>query len=130
MVSNSTPRGWLGYLGAAFFLAMSIWATFEMRLSKASTTLDQPMRQTANTLIFPDGKQRLRNVYTGYGPLDFGLSFLVTVFLPAVDGWDKGLQIQQIYFLFSVFPVLSIFSVESVRQSNVGSIVSLYDLKS
>jgi hypothetical protein len=126
ITSNSVSRGWIGYLAGGFFIGMSIWAVFEMRLSKASASVDLPMKMTTNTLQFPYGQQRLRNVYTGFGPLDYGLSFLVTAFLPAVAGWDKGLQIQQIYFLFSVFPIFSFFSVESVRKSNIGSIVSLY----
>jgi hypothetical protein len=128
ITSNSVSREWISYLAGGFFIGMSIWAIFEMRLSKASTSLDLPMKMTTNTLQFSYRQQRLRNVYTGFGPLDYGLSFLVTAFLPAVAGWDKGLQIQQIYFLFSVFPLISNFSVDSVRQSNIGSIVSLYVL--
>ena len=119
-------RGWLGYPVALFFLSLSLLAVKEMRLSTASFAVQEPMEAAVTSLSFPDRKQRLRESYTGIVGLDFGLRYLVLAFLPGVAGWDKGFQIQQIYFLVSFFTILSIWSVEAGRRRNSIALTSLY----
>lgn len=128
MAKQADSRGWLGYLTALFFLSLSLLAVKEMRLGTASFAVQDPMEAAVHSLTFPDRKQRLRDSYTGIVGLDFGLRYLVSAFLPGVAGWDKGFQIQQIYFLISVFTIISIWSVEAGRKRNSIALTSLYVL--
>jgi len=126
MAKKSYSRGWPGHFAALFFLSLSILAAKEMRLGEVASAVSEPMEAVVNSLTFPDNKYRLRENYTGIAPLDFGLRFLVAAFLPGVAGWDKGFQIQQIYFLVSFFSIIAIWSVEAGRKRNTRALTSLY----
>ena len=126
MAKKSYSRGWPGRFAALFFLSLSILAAKEMRLGEVASALSEPMEAVVNSLTFPDNKYHLRENYTGIAPLDFGLRFLVAAFLPGVAGWDKGFQIQQIYFLVSFFSIIAIWSVEAGRKRNARALTSLY----
>lgn len=128
MAKISYSRGWSGRLAALFFLSLSLLAAKEMRLSGAASAVSGPMEAVVTSLNFPDNEYRLRENYTGIAPLDFGLRFLVAAFLPGVAGWDKGFQIQQIYFLVSFFTIIAIWSVEAGRKRNSLALTSLYVL--
>ena len=124
MTTKPLSRGWPGRFAALFFLSLSMLALKEMRLGKTASAVSEPMETVVKTLTFPDNKHRLRETYTGIGPLDFGLRFLVAAFLPGVAGWDKGFQIQQIYFFASFFPIIAILSVEAGRKRNALALTS------
>jgi len=126
MAQNASSRGWVGTFTAFLFISMSILAAKEMRLSKESLSVGEPMAAAASTLSFPDNGRPLRASYTGIEPADAGLRFLVIAFLPAAAGWDKGSQIQQIYFLVSFFSVVSLWSIESTRNNNARGLTRLY----
>jgi len=126
MPQKSYSRGWPGRFAALYFLSLSILAAKDMRLSEVALAVSEPMEAVVNSLTFPDNKYRLQEYYTGIAPLDFGLRFLVAAFLPGVAGWDKGFQIQQIYFLVSFFSIIAIWSVEAGRKRNALALTSLY----
>jgi len=126
MAQSTSSRGWVGTFTALLFISMSLLATKEMRLSKESISLGEPIAAAASTLSFPDNGHPLRASYTGIEPVDAGLRFLVAAFLPAAAGWDKGSQIQQIYFLISFFSVVSVWSIESTRNNNARGWTRLY----
>lgn len=126
MANKLNSRGWPGYFAALFFASLSILAAYGMRFGQAASAVSEPMEAVANSLTFPDNKVRLREKYTGIAPLDYGLRFLVAAFLPGVAGWDKGFQLQQIYFLFSFFPIISTWSVEAGRKGNTLALTSWY----
>lgn len=119
-------RGWPGRFAAIFFLSLSILAAKEMRLGEVASAMSEPIEAVVKSLAFPDNKYRLQETYVGIAPLDFGLRFLVVAFLPGVAGWDRGFQIQQMYFLVSFFPIIAIWSVEAGRKRNVLALTSLY----
>jgi hypothetical protein len=126
MAKNAYLRGWPGRFAAIFFLSLSILAAKEMRLSEAASAISEPNEAVVNSLAFPDNKYRLQKTYVGIAPLDFGLRFLVVAFLPGVAGWDRGFQIQQMYFLVSFFPIIAIWSVEAGRKRNVLALTRWY----
>lgn len=126
MAQNSISRGWTGRFVAVFFLSMSILATWGMRLSNPALVASQGMERVINSHVFPDNNFPLREHYTGIQPLDTGLRVLVAAFLPGVAGWDKGCQMQQIYFLVSVFPIIAVWSAEAGRKRNAWALTSLY----
>ena len=127
MALTAQSRGLPGFLAALFFLTLSVLALKEMRLSTTASAVSAPLEGVVNSLTFSHTKYRLREKYTGIEPLDLGLRYLVAAFLPGVAGWDKGFQIQQIYFLVSFFPIIAIMSVEAGRKRSDGSWTSLYD---
>ena len=126
MADKPYSRGWTGRFVALFFLLLPLLAVKEMRLSKSASAVSEAVEVVVNSLKFPDNNYRLRENYTGIAPLDSGLRFLVVAFLPGVAGWDKGFQIQQIYFLFSFFPIISIWSIEAGRKRSSLALTSLY----
>lgn len=114
------PRGPTGVLFTLLFLFLSLLATYSMRLSLPVTAVSLPLETAVRTLRFPSTNFPLRERYTGILPLDFGLRFLVTAFLPGVGGWDPKFQIQQLYFLLSFWPVIAIWSIEAGRRGGKG----------
>jgi hypothetical protein len=127
MSPTPNSRGWPGLVATVSFLSLSLLALKEMRLSPAAAAVSDPLEAAVRSLTIPHTKHRLRDKYTGIRPLDFGLRFLVTAFLPGVAGWDRGFQAQQIYFLVSFFPIIAIWSVEAGRERSSGKLTSLYD---
>lgn len=117
-------RGLLGPrpLTALFLLSLSVLALKEMRLGTAAFATHAPIEAVVNSLQFPDNGHRLNSRFTGISSIDFGLRYLVAAFLPGVAGWDKGFQLQQIYFLISFFTIISIWSVEAGRK-NAGRLI-------
>ena len=61
----------------------------------------------------------LRQVYTGFQPVDLILQSLVTVFLPVVTNISRPEQpLQGLYFLASMLPIIAILTVEGYRPRN------------
>ena len=125
MAENSYSRGWPGRITALFIFSLSILAAWEMRLGSTASVSSELMENVINSSTFPDNGFRLRERYTGIQSLDTGLRVLVAAFLPGVAGWDRGVQIQQIYFLVSFFPIISIWSVEAGRKRNARALTRL-----
>ncbi|KAJ9620426.1 hypothetical protein H2204_012273 [Knufia peltigerae] len=82
------------------------------------------MEHINNIKYFPEYSVPLRTTYTGLGPLDGFLQFLVTAFAPGAAGWDPAFHILQPYFLVSFFPLVSIFVIESGRKRNHHALTS------
>jgi len=67
----------------------------------------------------------LRTHFTGISSIDYGIRFLVVAFMPGALGIDKGILLQQAYFLASFSPLISIYCVEAGRTGNAWSLVYL-----
>lgn len=126
MARTTHSRGWPGRFAVLFFISLSALAVKEMRLSDAAAAVNDHMPAVVGSRIFPDKKHHLREHYTGIASLDYGLQFLVAAFLPGAAGWDKGFQIQQIYFLVSFFAIIVTLSVEAGRKGNTRGWTRLY----
>lgn len=122
MVQETSSRGWPRRFGGLFFASLSILAAKEMWVGEAASQVSKPLEDIFNSRFFPDTKYALRDRYTGT-PLDMVLSYLVAVFLPGTAGWDKGSQIQQIYFLISFFSIIGTWSVEAGRRRNTWALI-------
>jgi hypothetical protein len=118
-------RGLPGLFASVILLILSGVALKEIRLGTASHETNKPMEAVVNSLQFADNKHRLRTDYTGIASVDFGLRYLVAAFLPGAAGWDRGFQIQQIYFLVSFFSIVALWSVEAGRRRNAWAWTSL-----
>ncbi|KAK0104927.1 hypothetical protein ONS95_005190 [Cadophora gregata] len=123
MAEKSFSRGWKGHAATSFFIAMSLIALKEMRLSDVALSVSKPMEDVVTTRKFPNNDQLLRTKYTGIASLDYGLGFLVAAFLPGASGWDMNAYVQQIYFLVSFFSIISISSIEAGRKGNASSFI-------
>jgi hypothetical protein len=130
MATPTSSRSWPAIL---IFLSLSVFGLKEMHLSKPAVAVRQPLQAVVESLVFPDQEIELRETYTGIPALDLVFRKLAAVFLPGVAGWDKSLQIQQIYFLFSFFPIVAVLSVEAGRKNASGLIkryVTTFSLRS
>ncbi|KAH8724808.1 hypothetical protein GQ44DRAFT_772845 [Phaeosphaeriaceae sp. PMI808] len=63
----------------------------------------------------------IKKHYTGIGPLDDGLAFLVAAFIPGAAGWNETFYWQQVHFLSQFATISAIQNVEACRQRNGGS---------
>jgi len=126
MSQTPVSRGSHGVVFGTIFIALSLWAVREMRLG--------PVTQEVGRLMLPavdSGHVKeytnleLRTHYTGVSGIDYGIRFLVVAFLPGALGIDKGIMLQQAYFLASFFSLISIYCVEAGRSGNAGRIISL-----
>lgn len=64
---------------------------------------------------------RYKTHYTGIGPLDQGLSFLVAAFLYGPTNWNQAFYWQQFHFLSQLTAIIAIMNVEACRDRNQGS---------
>ena len=127
MADTIRSRNGFGILMAIFFVALSALAAREMRAGPVSTRVGEQMQEVVDSAKFAEyDNLPIRTHYTGIAGVDYGLRFLVTAFLPGAAGWDKGIWIQQLYFLISFFPIIGIYSVEAGRKRNSLALTSLY----
>jgi hypothetical protein len=119
-------RGATGVIFASIFFALTSFAFYAIRLSHVSMKVGELMEIAINSPFIKEyGNLELRKHYTGIGGLDFGLSFLVTAFLPGVLDIDRGSKLQQAHFLVSFFPIIAILCVEAGRARNKWSLLYL-----
>lgn len=84
--------------------------------------LDKRLNVIVDALHYPERPDiTIRTHYTGIAGLDYGLRFLVTVFLPSVAPFTEFQQVQLGNFLFAFFPLVVIFSVEASRRGSCGA---------
>ena len=72
--------------------------------------------------VHPNGVA-IKKHYTGLKPLDEGLSFLVSAFLPGSAGWNEAFYWQQVHFLTQLTALVAIMNVEACRERNRGSLL-------
>lgn len=70
--------------------------------------------------VLPNGT-RFKKYYTGIGPLDEMLSFLVAAFLYGPTGWNEAFYWQQLHFLGQIAPIIAIMNVEACREKHQSS---------
>jgi hypothetical protein len=117
-----SSRGVLGViLYAAFFLLAwmghrQLWTAGKIN-GFWSLVRESVSRQS---ILLPGGVEvPLRQVYTGFKPVDLVLQSLSTVFLPVVANFSKAEQpLQGLYFLASILPIIAILTVEGYRPRN------------
>ncbi|KAK5162735.1 uncharacterized protein LTR77_011218 [Saxophila tyrrhenica] len=110
----------------ATFVGLAVLATYYMRLSPPSNAAGGffALITEPKPFVFPETDIVLRRTYTGLGPVDMFLSFLVAAFLPGAAGIDRAFQLQQIHFLFSFLPVITVWSVEAARKGSGWKMIS------
>lgn len=127
-MSIPTARQWLTI---PLTLALSGAAFYLMRLGPDAQASGKhfEMVSEGGEYAWPESNLILRRHYTGFGPLDFGLSFLVAAFMPGVygAGMNAAFEEQQPYFLMSFAPIVAAMSVEAGRERNAGALLTLYD---
>ena len=126
-VDNGRPS-WVSAFVATLLVLLSLLATWEIRVVPEKVGLSEAMQaiQSSGGFFETTGNQvPLRSRYTGIEAIDVGLGFLVSAFLPAAAGWDRGHQLFQCYFLVSFYAIVSIWSVEAGRSKNKGVLISL-----
>jgi hypothetical protein len=79
----------------------------------------------SSDFLYPGRATIMRRYYTGVAAIDALLSVLVTAFIAGPAGWNRGIQVQQAYFLISFFPVIATWSIESVRKRTGWALISL-----
>lgn len=115
-------RGWLEPVSTAALILFSAIALYEFRIHTAMYGLDRRLSVIVDALQYPERPDILiRTRYTGIAGLDYGLRFLVTVFLPSVAPFSEYQQVQLGNFLLGFFPLVVIFSVEATRRGSNGS---------
>jgi len=108
-----------GKVAAATFIALSLLATYEMRITPSAPGWGEKLVDIVGTKGFSERPELLlRSRYTGIASVDYGLQFLVAAFLPGAAGFVKDFQVLQAYFLVSFFSIISIYSVEAGRRGN------------
>lgn len=125
-MSVPAARTWISISICA---ALSGAAVYFMRIGNSS----QAVGQHFEALMGPGGYRWpgsdivLRRSYTGIGPVDFGLSFLVAAFFPGVRGagMNGAFEQQQPYFLIQFASILAVMSVEAGRNRNYMTVLSL-----
>lgn len=76
--------------------------------------------------VVPGGEAPIRRSYTGLAGIDKLLGFLVTMFLPAVDGAVGPQQtVQLMYFMSTLVPLLAIMILEGFRPRNSLTLVAM-----
>ena len=126
--ANTRRPSWVGALVATLLVLLSLLATWEIRVVPEKVGLSEAMQaiQSSGGFFETTGNQvPLRSRYTGIEAIDVGLGFLVSAFLPAAAGWDRGHQLFQGYFLASFYAIVSVWSVEAGRVKNKGALISL-----
>lgn len=91
-----------------------------MRISTAMEGVPIGFVEMIESGVMPNGV-KLRKHYTGLGPLDDMLSFLVGAFLPGPTGWNENFYWQQLHFLVQIMPLIAVTTVEACRERNQGS---------
>lgn len=110
-------RGLRGWVASAFFLVVSAYYFYDMRLFPNSVNFSNNFEAIVNAKQYPEVPNlSIRQDFTGIEGLDRGLVYLVTAFLPGAAGFNPVYQIQQAYFLISFFPLISIYTVEAGRR--------------
>lgn len=115
-------RGPLGPLSGMLLIIFSGIALYEFRIHTAMYGLDKRLNVIVDSLQYPERSDIvIRTHYTGITALDYGLRFLVTVFLPAAAPFHEYQQVQLGNFLLAFFPIVVILSVEASRRGSRGS---------
>ena len=109
---------------AAVLVAVSGCLLYLMRVEVVASGAIAPHVKEVEGRVFPDGT-RLREVYTGVGPVDWFLTLLVGAFLAGPAGWDPVIRLQQIYLLVTFGAFVGIMAVESCRIQNRWRVLSL-----
>ena len=133
MAQSLHSRGLVTPVALLILLPLSVLALYEMRLGPASEAVSASMESVVTKGVIPERNFHLKSSFTGIVPVDTGLRVLVGAFLPGVAGWDRGLQVQQLYLLLSFFSIVTVWSIDAVRVRNWSkdctALVSLYDLR-
>lgn len=115
-------RGLLGSLSTVLLIVFSAIALYEFRIHTAMYGLDKRLKAIVDASKYPERSDiTIRSHYTGVAALDYGLRFLVTVFLPSAAPFSDYQQAQLWNFLLAFFPIVVIMSVEATRDGSRGS---------
>lgn len=91
-----------------------------MRISAVMNDVPVGFADMIETGALPNGT-RIKKRYTGIGPLDEGLSFLVAAFMYGPTGWNEPFYWLQLHFLVQITAIIAIMNVEACRERNRGS---------
>ncbi|CAO2649427.1 Nn.00g068120.m01.CDS01 [Neocucurbitaria sp. VM-36] len=119
MASSSSRRPYNGALIAVLLALAGVGAWF-MRISPALNDAPVGFLDIVETSTLPNGT-RLKKYYTGIGPLDDMLSFLVAAFLYGPTKWNEVFYWLQLHFLVQFAAPMAIMNVEACRERNRGS---------
>jgi hypothetical protein len=108
----------------SLFALISVLGAWFMRVEPAMMGIPKDFDKYITAATLPNAVP-LKTTYTGIEAVDKTLAFFVAAFIFGSAGWDRGIQLQQIYFLVAILPVLAIWNVEAFRKRNKGSILSL-----
>ena len=123
---NRIPnRNATGIIFALIFTALSLLAFYAIHVASVQAGVSEKMERITTINAFTEYQMPLRTTYTGFTPLDKGLSFLVAAFMNGASGWDAGFFVFLIYFLVSFFAIVVIWAVESCRERNRGALTRL-----
>lgn len=126
-MSLPAARTWISI---PVLLAISAVAVYYMRLGPAAHATVPHFEQVMapGDFRFPGTHTALRREYTGFAPLDMGLTFLVAAFYPGMRDADMSgaFEQQQPYFLMQFGPIIAAMAVEAGRDRNYLTVMSLY----
>lgn len=101
-------------------VALSMAGAWFMRISVMLNYVPVGFNKIIETGVLPNGT-RLKKHYTGVGPLDDMLSFLVAAFLYGPTGWNEVFYWQQLHFLLQITASIVVMNVEACRERNRAS---------
>jgi hypothetical protein len=118
----ASPNGTRPYnaLLLTTFALLSAAGLWFMRISPALSDAPVGFLDIVTAGVHPNGVA-IKKHYTGLKPLDEGLSFLVSAFLPGSAGWNETFYWQQLHFLIQIAVVIAVMNVEACRERNRGS---------
>ncbi|KAI1463889.1 uncharacterized protein F4812DRAFT_444839 [Daldinia caldariorum] len=118
-----TQRRPLNGLFALSFAGLSALSAWLMRVETVVQGVPVNFQSVVEARRFGNGTP-LETRFTGVGPVDEVLAFLVVAFLEGSARWDPGVHAQQAYFLLQWFAVVCVWGVEASRRRNAWKAVS------
>ena len=104
------------------FGVLALVGAWFMRIAPAINDVPLGFADMIASGALPNGV-RFKTHYTGIGPLDTGLSFLVAAFLYGPTRWNGAFYWQQLHFLCQITPIIAIMNVEACRERNQSSLL-------
>lgn len=116
------------YVFALIFLALSVFAAWQMRISPVLNDIPKDMEKTIKVGKLQHGFV-LRKQYTTIPPVDEFLSMLVTAFIAGPASFDYSVHLHQFHFLVGFFPILCVWTAEACRERTKWTPLCLYDVE-
>lgn len=117
-------QGLHSYLWPLVFTFLGGVGLWFMRIEPALRGIPLDFEQHVQDARLSDGS-KLRTTYTGFAPVDQGLSFLVLAFADGAFGVDMAVKLHHLHFFLNFFSVICIFNVEAYRVRNANKIIRL-----